>query len=202
MDQSGAWIDWTRDGLGHEKADYDDARSAISSGEFTYQDPFDPDAGDCFLNYDRNAGTLAEVLILPATLMALIVRGAAWQALSSLAACHFHARPIKVRTRDRMLADYMAVKPAESVACIDLDRSIGIEWTMPLRFTQRWHRLVFRDNCLGDLPWAREEFTSSLVVNDTLCTVLTEIDPKGVNFVRPEDMISPARPRKKAPSET
>lgn len=196
MSEQAVWIEWTVDSEGRRKVDLDDAHSAIGSGAFKFGGEFDPNAGEVFLNFPQNAGALGDVLILPSTLLSLIVRGDAWECLRELVKGHFHARRVKVVTRDRMIAEFMAVKPADTVDCVDTKRSEGIEWLIPGRFTNCWKRLRFYDNCLGNLPWARVDKIDRLAVNDEIMRRLTGIDPKGIHFVAPEELPPMRRPRK------
>lgn len=96
--------------------------------------------------------------------------------------------PVTVRTKDAMVTRYSYARPLLELPCTDLEKSDIVSWTVPGKKIMDARLLVFKPDCLGDRHFARDSYTSHVVVSDTLKEALEVTSDKGLTFRQPEDM--------------
>lgn len=96
--------------------------------------------------------------------------------------------PVTVRTRDIDVTRYSYARPRLELACTDLERSDIEDWIIPGKVIMYARQLVFKTDCLGDKHFARDSFSSHVVVSQSLMEALVATGDKGLRFCLPEDM--------------
>ncbi|MBP1856999.1 imm11 family protein [Rhizobium herbae] len=96
--------------------------------------------------------------------------------------------PVTLKTRDAEILRYSFARPKVALPCTDLDASIIDDWIVPGESIMDARHLVFKPDCLGDKHFARDTYTSHIVVSDMLKDALMATGAKGLTFCLPEDM--------------
>ncbi len=96
--------------------------------------------------------------------------------------------PVTVRTKDGEITRYSYARPLLELPCTDLERSDVVNWIIPGEQIMDARLLVFKPDCLGDKHFARDSYTSHVVVSDALKEALEATGDKGLTFRQPEDM--------------
>lgn len=170
-------------------ADYEH-RSIIGSAEIIttrwISEP-QPGAVEVLLS-QTNAARLESVGCLPSSArcplldktLASIVRRFAIEVLQLV--------PVVVRTKDAEVTRYSYARPLVSLPCLDAEKSDIDDWIIPGEIIMDARLLVFTQDCLGPHHFARDSYTSHVVVSEDLKNALLATGDKGLYFCRPEDV--------------
>lgn len=96
--------------------------------------------------------------------------------------------PVTVRTKDEEVTRYSYARPLVELPCTDIEKSDIDDWIIPGEQIMDARFLVFKPDCLGSKHFARDTYTSHVVVSEELKDALMATGDKGLNFCLPEDM--------------
>jgi hypothetical protein len=96
--------------------------------------------------------------------------------------------PVTMRTKDAEITRYSYARPRHKLPCTDVEKSVIEDWIVPGEAIMDARHLVFKPDCLGDKHFARDSYTSHVVVSEALKDALMATGAKGLNFCLPENM--------------
>ena len=97
--------------------------------------------------------------------------------------------PVIINMKDGSILRYSYARPLLGIPCVDIDASKIEDWIVPGERILYAQSITFKHDCLLGKHFARDINTAHIVISDDLKSELLATGDKGLNFIKPEDMV-------------
>ncbi|MGO4452084.1 hypothetical protein AB4Y96_24455 [Phyllobacterium sp. TAF24] len=188
------WI-WTNppSERGYPYADFDYESSTIDSSDISISKrilaPSNP--SEIVVKLDRGTkNKVSKLACLPNVLRCPLVDDVLCAYINRFAHDDVEFLPVtlKLREKNESMLKFSYAHPLFHISGLDLEKSSIDRWLIPNEVVHLFTRLVFKAECLAGRHYAKDTYTSQVVVSDQLKNALQITGDFGLYFVRPEDL--------------
>lgn len=172
-------------------ADFDDRQSLIPSHRISsVRILSDVSPSQVVLQMRRlKSQALNEMHYVPNDVRCPIVDGDIAEIIMKFSGDDVQFLPVTINMKDGKIGRYCYARPLLGLPCVDVSSSEISDWVVPGERILYASRVDFKSNCLLGKHFARDIYTSHVIISQDMRDELFATGDKGLNFIKPEDMV-------------